>query len=66
MSETLSLIPTPQKRKIVRIAIVRIIVRIVKQAPWCISIIPALGRQRWEDHKFKVSLGCRARPCLNF
>jgi hypothetical protein len=28
------------------------------------SIIPALGRPRQEDHKFKVSLGSTARLCL--
>jgi hypothetical protein len=27
-------------------------------------IIPALGRQRQEDHEFKVSLGYTARLCL--
>jgi hypothetical protein len=28
------------------------------------SIIPALRRQRQEDHKFKASLGYMVTPCL--
>jgi hypothetical protein len=31
---------------------------------WCMSIIPALGRLRQEDHKFKVSLGYIGSPSL--
>jgi hypothetical protein len=28
------------------------------------TVIPELGMQRQEDHKFKVSLGYTASPCL--
>jgi hypothetical protein len=31
---------------------------------WDITVIPAVGRQRREDHEFYASLGCRVRPCL--
>jgi hypothetical protein len=34
------------------------------QAWWYRPIIPALGRHRQGDSKFKVSLGYIARPCL--
>jgi hypothetical protein len=45
----------------------------MSQVWWCMSIIPALRRQRQEDHEFRVSLSymvssmpvsCRLRPCL--
>jgi hypothetical protein len=31
----------------------------------CTSVIPALGRLRQEDDKFKVSLGYVVKPCLS-
>jgi hypothetical protein len=31
---------------------------------WFMPVIPALGRMRQEDHKFKVNLGYLVRPCL--
>jgi hypothetical protein len=31
---------------------------------WCISVIPALRRQRQEDLEFKASLGWKVRLCL--
>jgi hypothetical protein len=31
---------------------------------WYISVIPALGRLKWKDHEFKVSLGYIRRSCL--
>jgi hypothetical protein len=44
--------------------IVNVILASIRQACWHISIIPALGRLRQEDHKFKVTSGYIARPCL--
>jgi hypothetical protein len=34
------------------------------QVWWYTHIIPALGRWRQEDHKFKANLGYIVRPCL--
>jgi ubiquinone/menaquinone biosynthesis C-methylase UbiE len=34
------------------------------QAWWCMSIIPALGRLKQEDHKNYTSLGYTVRPHL--
>jgi hypothetical protein len=31
---------------------------------WCTPVIPALGRLRQENYKFKVSLGYTERICL--
>jgi hypothetical protein len=31
---------------------------------WCTTVIPALGRLRQEDPKFKAHLGYLGRPCL--
>jgi hypothetical protein len=31
---------------------------------WITPAIPALKRQRQENHQFKVTLGYTARPCL--
>jgi hypothetical protein len=31
---------------------------------WYMPVIPALRRQRQEDHKIEASLGCIWRPCL--
>jgi hypothetical protein len=30
-----------------------------------VTILPALGKVRQEDHEFKASLGYTERPCLN-
>jgi hypothetical protein len=31
---------------------------------WFTPVIPGLGRLKQEDHKFKVSLDYKVRPCL--
>jgi hypothetical protein len=35
-----------------------------KPGRWYIPVIPALGRQRQDDHKFEDSLGYIERLCL--
>jgi hypothetical protein len=37
---------------------------VFSQAWWYISVIPALGRQRWEYCEFKASMGLKKIPCL--
>jgi hypothetical protein len=36
----------------------------INWAWWFIPVIPALGRLRWEDHKFETSLDYRVRSCV--
>jgi hypothetical protein len=37
---------------------------LLSQAWWRMPAIAVLKRLRWEDYKFKASLGYTVRPCL--